>query len=167
MKGNTYTWGLLRTTSLPWSKQCMQGLAEGYQAMSANALQYRINAKTYKIDQHIIINLFNSIKECCQIRGRWTLLDLQMSRYFPTLLLFFGSCVSTITISSHSSRILDKFNLFLSVIKCFIGLVPNFLLKVLYQYFSSGGKANAHELRLTWNISTSFSVIESQHTRFY
>ena len=131
VKGNTYTWGLLRTTSLPWSKQCVQGLAEGYQAMSANALQYRINAKTYKIDQHIIINLFNSIKECCQIRGRWTLLDLQMSRYFPTLLLFFGSCVSTITISSHSSRILDKFNLFLSVIKCFIGLVPNFLLKVL------------------------------------
>ena len=44
---------------------------------------HRINAKIYKVDQHIIINLFSSIKEFCQIRSRWTLLDLQINWYFP------------------------------------------------------------------------------------
>ena len=79
---------------------------------SSPSMQQRINAKIYKIDQHIIINLFSSFKKCCQIRGRWTLLDLQMNWYLPIWLLVFGSYVFMITICSHSSHILNRFHLF-------------------------------------------------------
>ena len=111
MKRNTYTWGLLRTTGLLWSKQCMQSL---------DALQDWIYAKICKIDQQVIINLFRSIKDrIVKSAADGPYLSFKWIDIFSTSLLLFGSYIFIITISSNLSHILDRFDLFWIIIKMF------------------------------------------------
>ena len=122
----------LRPTENYWAALKQTVHAGGRQKKSFDALLDWIHTKICKIDQQIIINLFrlikNSILKFAADSPYWTFkwFDIFQPHYCFSLLRIHYNNIFAF------KPFLDRFDLFWLVIKCFIGLVPNFLLRVLH-----------------------------------